>query len=83
MIGLAGPFVAWALASKRSYARAGYLIFLALAFVAPCPFFGMLPYVVPGLLVIGAGAFYMYRWQSVRIYFAPNNSFKADASGPA
>jgi hypothetical protein len=83
LIGLVGPFIAWALASKRPYARSGYLFFLALAFVAPCPFFGMLPYVVPGLLVVGAGAFYMYRWQSVQVYFTPNNSFKADASGAA
>ena len=83
LIGLAGPFVAWALAPKRPYARAMYLGFLALAFVAPCPFFGMLAYVLPGLLVVGVGAFYMYRWQSVRTYFTPNNSFKADASGAA
>ena len=83
LTGLVGPFIAWALASKRPYSRSGYLFFLALAFVAPCPFFGMLPYVVPGLLVVGAGAFYMYRWQSVQVYFAPNNSFKADASGAA
>jgi hypothetical protein len=76
LIGLVGPFVAWALASKRPYARAVYLGFLALAFVAPCPFFGMLAYVFPGLLVVGVGAFYLYKWRSVQAYFAPNNSFK-------
>ncbi|GAA0248765.1 hypothetical protein GCM10009126_12800 [Rhodanobacter caeni] len=76
LLGIVGPFAAWALASKRPYARAVYLGFLALAFVAPCPFFGMLAYVLPGLLVVGVGAFYMYKWQSVQVYFAPNQSSK-------
>ena len=76
LIGLVEPFVAWALASKQPCARAAYLGFLALAFVAPCPFFGMLTYALPGLLVLGAGAIYLYRWQSVQVYFAPNQTFK-------
>ena len=76
LIGLVGPFVAWALVSKQPYARATYLAFLALAFVAPLPIFGTLTYALPGLLVVGVGAFYMYKWQSVRVYFAPNQSFK-------
>jgi len=83
LIGFVGPFVAWALVSKRPYARVVYLGFLTLAFVAPCPFFGTLAYALPGLLVVGVGALYMYRWQSVQAYFAPNHSFKADASGAA
>jgi hypothetical protein len=36
----------------------------------------MLAYVLPGLLVVGVGAFYMYKWQSVQVYFAPNQSSK-------
>lgn len=76
LIGVIGPFVAWALMSKKSYARAGYLAFLAVASIAPYPFFGMLGYALPGLLVVGAGAIYMYRWQSVQVYFAPNQSSK-------
>lgn len=76
LLGIVGPFAAWALASKRPYARAVYLVFLALAFIAPCPFFGMLAYLLPGLLVVGVGAFYMYKWQSVQVYFAPNQSSK-------
>jgi len=74
LLGIVGPFAAWALASKRPYARLVYLGFLALAFIAPCPFFGMLAYVLPGLLVVGVAAFYMYKWQSVQVYFAPNQS---------
>ncbi len=42
LLGIVGPFAAWALASKQAYARAFYLGFLALAFVAPFLFFGML-----------------------------------------
>lgn len=80
LIGLAGPFVAWSLLSKWQHARLGYVVFLALAFVAPCPFLGMLAYILPGMLAVGIGAIYMYRWQSVQVYFAPNHSFKADAS---
>ena len=38
--------------------------------------FGMLAYALPGLLVVSVGAFYMYRRQSVQVYFAPNQSFK-------
>jgi len=72
LIGVAGPFAAWALVSKQPYARTAYLGFLALAFVAPCPLFGMLAYALPGLLVVGAGAFYLYKWQSVQAYFVPN-----------
>ena len=82
LIGLVGPLVAWALASKQPYARAAYLVFLALAFVAPGPFFGMLAYALPGLLVVGVGAFYMYRWQSVQVYFAPNQSVRDFPSTP-
>jgi hypothetical protein len=76
LIGLVGPFVAWALASKKPYARAMYLGFLALALVAPCPFLGMLAYVLPGLLVVGVGALYLYKWRSVQAYFGSNNSSK-------
>ena len=76
LLGIVGPFAAWALASKRPYARLVYLSFLALTFIAPCPFFGMLAYVLPGLRVVGVGAFYMYKWQSVQVYFAPNQSSK-------
>ncbi|THD03733.1 hypothetical protein [Rhodanobacter lindaniclasticus] len=76
LIGLVGPFVAWTLVSKKPYARSVYLAFLVLAFVVPYPFFGLLAYVLPGLLVVGAGAFYMYKWQSVQVYFTPNQSFK-------
>ena len=82
LIGLVGLFVAWALTSKKLYARPAYLGFLALAFIAPCPFFGMLAYALPGLLVVGAGAFYMYRWQSVQVYFAPNHSVRDFPSTP-
>lgn len=74
VIGLVGPFAAWALASKKSYARIAYLAFLALGFVAPYALFGMSAYALPGLLVMGLGAFYMYRWQGVQVYFAPNQS---------
>lgn len=76
LVGLVGPFVAWALVAKKPYARSAYLAFLVLGFVVPYPFFGMLAYVLPGLLVVGAGAFYMYKWQSVQAYFAPNPSYK-------
>ena len=82
LIGLVGPVVAWLLVSKQPYARPAYLGFLALAFVAPCPFFGMLAYALPGLFVVGAGALYMYRWQSVQVYFAPNQSFKRTREKP-
>jgi hypothetical protein len=82
LIGLVGLFVARALASKRPYARPAYLGFLALAFIAPCPFFGMLAYALPGLLIVVAGAFYMYTWQSVQVYFAPNQSFKRTREKP-
>jgi len=81
-VGVAGPFVAWAFASKQPYARASYLWFLALAFVAPCPFFGMLAYALPGLLVVGVGAIYLYKWQSVQVYFAPNPSSKRTRENP-
>ena len=83
LIGIVGAFAAWALASKRPYARAVYLGFLALAFVAPCPFLGELAYVLPGLLVVGVGAFYMYKSQSVQLYFAPNESSKPTANAAA
>lgn len=76
LIGLVGPFAAWALVSKKPYTRSAYLAFLVLGLVVPYPFFGMPAYVVPGLLVVGAGAFYMYKWQSVQAYFAPNPSSK-------
>jgi hypothetical protein len=71
LIGLVGPLVAWSLLSKWQHARLAYVVFLALGFIAPYPFLGMLPYVLPGMLVVGIGAFYMYRWQSVQVYFAP------------
>lgn len=82
LIGLAGPFAAWAMASKQSYARATYLAFLGLGFVAPCVFLGMLAYVLPGLIVMGIGALYLYKWRSVQRYFS-RNPLDTDGSGAA
>ena len=76
VLGIVGPFAAWAIASKKTYARAVYLGFLALAFVEPWLFIVTLAYVLTGLLFVGLGAFYMYKWQSVLVYFAPNQSFE-------
>ncbi|HOX71078.1 MAG TPA: hypothetical protein PK001_04990 [Dokdonella sp.] len=83
LTGLVGLIVAWALASKRPYARPAYLGFLTLALVAPCAFFGQLPYALPGLLAVGAGALYMYRRQSVQVYFALNRRVRDFPSTPS
>ena len=73
-LGVIGPFVAWLLLQKSQHARAWYLGFLALGFVAPYPFLGPLAYGLLGVLVAGAGAFYLYRWQSVQVYFTCSHS---------
>jgi hypothetical protein len=76
VLGVFGLYTAWLFLTKGQYARAWYLVFLALAFVAPYPFLGPPAYVLVGLAVVAIGALSLHRWQSVQVYFAPNQSSK-------
>ena len=82
VLGIVGLFTALLFLKKGQYARVWYLVFLALAFVAPYPFLGPPAYTFAGLVVVAVGALYLYRWQSVQVYFAPNPSSKRTREKP-
>ena len=75
LLGITGPIVGWSLLTKQPQARSWYLLFLAVACIVPYPFMGQPALALFGLLLLGAAAWYLYRWQSVQVYFAPNHSF--------
>jgi hypothetical protein len=71
LTGVFGPIVAWSLAAKRQHARSGCLAFLIFVFVIPDLFFGSPGYAIFGAVVVAVAAYYLYRWPSVQVYFAP------------
>lgn len=72
-IGLIGPIIAWAFVTKRPHARPGYLVFLAIAFIAPYPLMHTPATVFVGLGMVIVGACYLYRCPSARRYFEPSS----------
>lgn len=82
LLGVYGLFAGWLLLAKRPHARVCYLVFLILGLVVPYLFIGPLAYTLVGLIVVGVGAFYLYLWQGVQVYFATDDSSKRTRAKP-